>query len=536
MKRVWLTLILISGLSSGVSAAAYPEAVRISTFAFSDNGKTSVRATPLVDRVIEEGWLETELGKRGIRLEWYPVIGDTGAVTNEAFASGRYGATILSAPRKLTLNAFFMRFGHHPASWRHPSASGNGRPDIAYWQNAAKLAEQAKFHAFFLADFIGRSGDDEDIRQNSRTGVSFQFEPFTLISAIAAVTKDIGLIATVNTNFSEPYNVARQFASLDHISGGRIGWNVVSSLSEQTAKNFGIKNPLSHAERYERADEFLALAKKLWDSWDDDAFDHPDRSSGVFFDPESAHAVKHEGKYFSSQGLLDVARPIQGYPVIVQAGNSDTGREFLARLGEITYCSAQSLDIAKAFYADVKGRMAKYGRDPDSLKITPGLSVVVAQSDAEAQDKFNELQNLIDFSQGVNINGVDVSGYPLDGPLPDDLPEGPNGKGRFRQLLELARRENLTIRQLALRFGTSRGHIQVHGSPATVADVIEQWFTERGADGFNVVPPLLLGGFEDFVRLVVPELQRRGLFRTEYEGATLRENLGLAKPANPFRS
>jgi FMN-dependent oxidoreductase (nitrilotriacetate monooxygenase family) len=430
--------------------------------------------------------------------------------------------------RQLILNAFFMRYGHHPAAWRHASSTANGRPDLAYWQDAAKLAERAKFHAFFLADFIGRSGDD--LVQASRTGVTFQFEPFTLISAIAAVTKNIGLVATVNTNFTEPYNVARQFASLDHISGGRAGWNVVSSLSPHTAHNFGIRDPLAHDQRYERADEFLELTKKLWDSWDDDTWDHPDRESGVFFDPASAHPVKHEGKYFRSEGLLDVPRPIQGYPVIVQAGNSDVGREFLARVGEITYCSAQSLEIAQQFYADVKGRMAKYGRDPDDLKITPGLSVVVADTDAEAQDKFDALQNLIDFSHGVNINGVDVTGYPLDGPLPD-LPEGPNGKGRFRQMVELARRENLTIRQLVLRFSVSRGHVQVVGSVKTVADTIEQWFLERGADGFNVVPPLLLGGFEDFVRLVVPELQRRGIFRTEYEGATFRENLGLPTPA-----
>lgn len=440
----------------------------------------------------------------------------------------------MTAPkRQLILNAFFMRYGHHPAAWRHPSSFGSGRPNLTYWLGAAKLAEQARFHSFFLADFIGRSGDD--LEQASRTGVTFQFEPFTLISAIAAVTEHIGLVATVNTNFTEPYNVARQFASLDHISGGRAGWNVVSSLSPHTARNFGIRNPLSHDERYERAEEFLELTKKLWDSWDDDAWDHPDRASGVFFDPASAHPVKHEGKYFSSEGLLDIARPIQGYPVIVQAGNSDVGREFLARVGEITYCSAQSLKVAQGFYSDVKNRMAKYGRDPDDLKITPGLSVVVAETDTEAQDKFDALQNLVDFSHGVNINGVDVTGYPLDGPLPD-LPEGPNGKGRFRQMVELARRENLTIRQLVLRFSVSRGHVQVVGSVNTVADVIEQWFVERGADGFNVVPPLLLNGFEDFVRLVVPELQRRGIFRTEYAGATFRENLGLPIPSRKGRS
>lgn len=437
----------------------------------------------------------------------------------------------MNRPRQLVLNAFFMRFGHHPAAWRHPSNNADGRPDLGYWIRAAQLAESAKFHAFFVADFIGRSGRPSDIAQNSRAGVSFQFEPLTLLSAIAASTRDIGLIATVNTNFSEPYNVARQLASLDHISGGRAGWNVVSSLAEHTAQNFGLAEPPSHSERYARADEFLDLAKKFWDSWEDDTWDHPNRVSGEFFEPAKAHPVQHHGDHFRAEGLLDVARPIQGYPVIVQAGNSDTGRDFLARLGEITYASAQSLEVAKAFYKDIKDRATAHGRDPDHILITPGLSVVVAETDAEAADRFQHLQSLIDFSHGVNINGVDVSGYPLDGPLPD-LPEGPNGKGRFRQMVDLARRENLSIRQLVLRFSVSRGHVQVVGSPASVADTIEEWFVERGADGFNIVPPLLPQGFEDFVRLVVPELQRRGLFRSAYEGRTLRDNLGLPRPGN----
>lgn len=435
--------------------------------------------------------------------------------------------------RQLTLNAFFMRFGHHPAAWRHASASCNGRPNLAYWQQAAKMAEQAKFHTFFLADFIGRSA--LDVEQNSRLSGNFQFEPFTLLSAIAAVTTNIGLVATVNTNFSEPYNVARQFASLDHISGGRAGWNIVSSLAEHTAKNFGQHTLLSHDERYARADEFLSLAKKLWDSWDDTAFDAPDREHNRFYDPAAAHAVEHSGTYFSASGLLDIARPIQGYPLLVQAGNSETGREFAARNAEMTYSSAQSLTAAQAFYADVKARMPKYGRDVESLKVTPGLSVVVAATDQEAQDKFAALQNLIDFSHGVSINGVDVTGYDIDGPLPD-LAEGENGKGRFQQMLQLARSENLSIRQLVLRFSVSRGHLQVVGSTKTVADTMEQWFLERGADGFNVVPPLLPGGFEDFARLVVPELQRRGLFHREYAGVSLRDNLGLAKPARSSQS
>jgi FMN-dependent oxidoreductase (nitrilotriacetate monooxygenase family) len=437
----------------------------------------------------------------------------------------------MSKSRQLVLNAFFMRFGHHPAAWRHPSSTGSGRPDIAYWIKAAQLAEKAKFDTFFLADFIGRSASN--LEKSSHSNISFQFEPFTLLSAIAAVTENIGLVATVNTNYNLPYNIARQFASLDHISGGRAGWNVVSSYSETTAQNFGLE-PRTHAERYERADEFLSIAKSLWDSWEDDAFDHPNREHGVFFNPKDANPVDIHGKYFSSKGLLDIARPIQGYPVIVQAGNSETGREFAAKIAEITYSSAQSLQVAKDFYADVKGRMAKYGRDPDELKITPGLSVVVAKTEQEARDKFEALQNAVDFSHGVEVAGVDLSGYPLDGPLPD-LPEPETGKGRFKQMVELTKRENLSIRQLVLRFSVAKGHLQIVGSTKQVADTIEQWFVEKGVDGFNVVPPLLPGGFEDFVELVVPELQRRGLFRKEYTGKTFRENLGLSRPENQNR-
>lgn len=437
--------------------------------------------------------------------------------------------------RKLALNVFFMRFGHHPEAWRHPANEGTtGRPDLGFWIKLAKLAESAKFDTYFLADFIGRSG--RGVRGQGRSGGSYQFEPLTLLSAIAVHTQHIGLVATVNTNFTHPYNVARQMSSLDHISGGRAGWNIVSSFQEAPAENFGIRETRPHAERYERAEEFLELAKKYWDSWEDDAYDHPDREAGFFYDPADAHPVEHHGKYLWSEGLLDVARPIQGYPVFVQAGNSDTGREFAAKNAEMTYCSAQTLADAKAYYDDVKGRMAKYGRDPDQLKITPGLSVVVGDSDQEAADRFAELQALIDFSKGVVLGGADLSGYDLDGPLPD-LSESENGKGRFQQLVALARRENLTIRQLVYRFSTSRGHLQVHGSPKTVADTIEEWFLGGGADGFNVVPPLpplAPGGFISFAEKVVPELQRRGLFRTEYEGRTFRENLGLIRPKNQF--
>lgn len=433
--------------------------------------------------------------------------------------------------RQLVLNVFFQRFGHHLAAWRHPSSTGNGRPNLEWWVNAAKLAEAAKFDTFFIADFIGRSG--EITPQTGRSGMSYQFEPFTLLSAIATQTKHIGLVATVNVNYEAPYGIARKFTSLDHISGGRAGWNIVSSYSEGPAKNFGISDNRAHGERYERAAEYVKLTKLLWDSYDDDAFDNPDRKAGRFYDPVHAHPVNFQGEYVSSEGLLDFARPLQGYPVLVQAGNSDVGREFCAQFAEMSYCSATSLGVAQEFYRDVKGRMAKYDRAEDQLKITPGLSVVVAETDQEAQDKFQELQDLVDLS-GFSFGGFDLSDYPLDGPLPD-LPyeSGETGKGRFQQQLELARRENLTIRQLILKFRVARGHLQAIGSVKTVADTIQQWFEEGGADGFNVVPPYLPQGFEDFTRLVVPELQRRGIFRKEYTGKTYRENLGLDRPANP---
>jgi FMN-dependent oxidoreductase (nitrilotriacetate monooxygenase family) len=433
--------------------------------------------------------------------------------------------------RQLALNIFVQRFGHHTSAWRHPSSTDSGRPDLNWYINAARLAEAAKFDAFFMADFIGRSAELGP--DTGRQGLSYQFEPFTLLSALATHTSRIGLIATVNTNYDHPYNLARRFSSLDHISGGRAGWNVVSSFSPHTAQNFGVDDGRDHEERYERAGEFVDLAKQLWDSWDDDAFDHPNRETGQFYELRSAHPVHYRGEHLKSDALLDMARPIQGYPVFVQAGNSETGREFAAKHAEMIYASATSLEVAKAYYADVKGRLAKYGREEDQIKVTPGLSVVVARSDQEAQDRFWELQSRVEF-KNIEFGGFDLSGYDLDGPLPD-LPyqPGENGQGRFLQQLELARRENLTIRQLVLKFRVARGHVQAIGSVKTVADLIEQWFVEKGADGFNVVPPFLPSGFVDFVNLVVPELQRRGIFRKEYEGKTLRDHLGLKRPANP---
>ena len=432
--------------------------------------------------------------------------------------------------RQLALAVFLTRHGHHPGAWRQPQSADTGLPDFRYWADLVRTAERGKLDAAFFADFVGQSGDST--RGIDRRHAFLDFEPLTVTAALAGITSHIGLVATVNTNFEQPYALARRFASLDHISGGRIGWNIVSSLADGAARSFGVDQPLTHKERYARADEFVTLAKALWDSWEDDAFDRADRANGIYLDAGAVHPVHHDGPYYHLDSVLDMPRPIQGYPVFAQAGNSETGRDFAARHAEMIYAAAQFIEDAQAFYKDVKARVASYGRDPDTLKVMPGLSFTIGSSLQEAQDKFGALEEKVDFSGDLNLMGQDVSAYPLDGPLPD-LPEPENGKGRWRQLTALARRENLTIRQLFLRFNAVRGHRVVLGTPTDIADQIQDWFEREAADGFNLIPPLLPSSLEDFVDLVVPELQRRGLFRTDYEGTTLREHLNLPRPANP---
>lgn len=429
--------------------------------------------------------------------------------------------------RQLALGVFLTRHGHHPGAWRQPGSAKSGRPDFNYWADLVRTAERGKFDTAFFADFVGQSG--ASTKGIERRHAFLDFEPLTLTAALAAVTSRIGLVATVNTNFDHPYALARRFAAIDHISGGRIGWNIVSSLADGPAKSFGIDQPLSHAHRYARAAEFVDVTRALWDSWEDDAFEHADQDSGVYLDPADVHPVHHDGKYFQIDTVLDAARPIQGHPVFVQAGNSEVGREFAAKYAEMVYAAAQFIEEAQRFYADVKGRMAQHGRDPDTLKIMPGLSFAIGSSRQEAQDKFAALEAAVDFSGELNLMGQDMSGYPLDGPLPD-LPEPENGKGRWKQLTALARRENLTIRQLFLRFNAVRGHRVAIGTPTDIADQIEDWFERGAADGFNLIPPLLPSSLTEFVDLVVPELQRRGLFRTEYEATTLRGHLHLPRP------
>lgn len=435
------------------------------------------------------------------------------------------------SPRQIKLGAFLMQTGHHIAAWRHPDAQADAPVNFRHYAELARRAEAAKFDAIFLADSVGVR--NTDLASLSRTARSDHFEPLTLLSALAAVTEKIGLIATVSTTYNEPYHVARKFASLDHISGGRSGWNLVTSSGQGEAQNFNLDEHVEHARRYARAAEFHDVVLGLWDSWEDDAFLR-DKPSGQYFDPAKLHPLRHRGEHFSVRGPLNVSRSPQGRPVVVQAGASPAGRDLAARTAEVIFVAHQTFDEAQAFYRDIKGRAVAYGRDPDDIKIMPGIFPVIGRTQAEAEDKFARLQDLIHPVVGVQllsnmIGGFDLSGYPVDGPLPD-LPETNGGKSRQQLLIDLARRDNLTIRQLYLRIAGARGHQQVVGTPQSVADQLQQWFEEDGADGFNIMSPWLPGGLDDFIELALPELRRRGLFRSEYEGATLRQHLGLARP------
>ncbi|KAF0815158.1 Nitrilotriacetate monooxygenase component A [Andreprevotia sp. IGB-42] len=436
---------------------------------------------------------------------------------------------------KLRLGAFIPGAGHHVAAWRHPDAQADGNINLKHFIRVTQTAERGLFDAVFLADGLAAGIGNGGPQGKNAWGGSF--EPVTLFSALSVVTEHIGFIATASTTYEDPYILARKFASLDHISAGRAGWNVVTTGSPAAAANFGLDKHPEHANRYQRAHEFVDVVKGLWDSWDDDAFVR-NKESGQFYEPARRHELNHEGEFFSVRGPLNVPRPPQGYPVIVQAGSSEAGKELAAETAEVIFTAQQTLEEAQAFYADVKGRLGKYGRTADQLKIMPGVFPVVGRTEEEAQQKYQELQDLILPEVGLNLlsglsGGVDLAQYPLDGPVPA-LPETEGMKSRQALMLDIARKHNFTIRQLYLWIAGARGHWTIVGSVQQIADQLQSWFENGAADGFNVMPPWLPGGLDDFVDLVIPELQRRGLFRTEYEGNTLRENLGLARPQNRF--
>ena len=435
--------------------------------------------------------------------------------------------------RQLRLGAFMRPISIHTAAWRYPGAWPDANFNLKHIVRLAQKLERGKFDAFFMADHLAVLNMPMQALRRSATVTSF--EPLTLLSALAMVTEHLGLIATASTTFDLPFHIARRFASLDHISNGRAAWNVVTTSNPDSALNFGLDEHVEHDERYWRAREFIQVVTGLWDSWAEDAFTR-DVETGEYFDPARMHVLNHKGAHLSVRGPLNIARPVQGWPVIVQAGASEAGRQIAAETAEVIFASQREITEARAFYADVKGRMVQLGRNPEHMKILPGCFVVVGETVEEAREKRLRLDSLVHYDSAIaqlSINlGCDASVFDPDGPLPEIPPSNASQSGRDR-MVAVAAREGLTVRQLAQRVG-GYGGLSMVGTPQTIADQMEEWLMTNASDGFNIMFPYLPGGLDDFVDRVVPELQRRGLFRTEYEGKTLRENLGLPRPANRF--
>jgi alkanesulfonate monooxygenase len=438
----------------------------------------------------------------------------------------------------MNLMTGILGLGHHLSGWRHrdswPSTVMN--IDNAIW--IGKEAERGKLDLLFIADgnAVRQMDKPKLFAANSPSDRPAVFEPVTMLSAVAMFTQHIGLLATATTTYEEPYLLARKFGSLDHLSKGRACWNIVTTSYPGDSVNFGRADHMSRAERYERAEEFVEICKGLWDSWAEDAF-LQDKATGQYLDPAKVHTLNHVGKHFSVQGPLNVARPPQGYPVMFMAGQSELGREFAAKTADGVFAVTDTKEAGQAFYADVKGRLARYGRTPDQMRIMPGCSVYVGRTASEADELFEELQSLIAPELGVpylsKMVEMNLEGLPLDGPMPD-LSAETNAIASFRNsIAAMARRDNLTIRQTYQRVLPSMGHTVFKGSAKQVADEMEDWYTSQACDGFNVLLPVLPRGLTDFVDLVVPELQRRKLFRTEYQGRNLREIMGLPVPKNP---
>lgn len=439
--------------------------------------------------------------------------------------------------RQIHLNLFIHSRGHHEASWRHPDASTLPLTDIRYYQELAQTAEGGLFDSIFLADQLAAR---DDVERAARAWL----EPITALGALAVSTKRIGLIATASTTYTEPYNLARQFASLDHISGGRAAWNIVTSWSAPAARNYGDDSQVSHADRYARAEDFLQVAKALWDSWADDVL-VDDPKSGLYAHADRIRPIDHDGPYYKVAGPLNIPRGPQGRPVLVQAGSSDTGRRFAARHAEAVFTAHMEKATAQAFYTDLKALAEEEGRAADQIHILPGLSPVIAATETDAQKLAEELNDLADPEIGrkrlsSRFGGHDFSHLPLDTPLtPADFPDPATveaARSRTELIVGLVERENLTLRQLLSKMAGARGHFTFAGTPEQVADLIEDWFTDGAADGFNLMPPLLPTMLTAFIDEVVPILQKRGLFRMEYEGETLRSHYGLTRPADAFGS
>lgn len=443
-----------------------------------------------------------------------------------------------ASPRaRMHLGMFFNHTGHHIASWRHPKADADAHISIEHYTRLAQTAERAGLDFIFFADSAATAERRPASLARSAQYTAY-FEPITLLSALAMVTRHIGLVSTATTSYNEPYHVARKFASLDHISKGRAGWNVVTSGNASEAMNFGRDEHYEHEARYDRAREFVAVVHGLWDSWDDDAFLR-DKASGIFLDPARMHHLNHKGPHFKVRGPLNVPRPPQGYPVIFQAGTSNTGRELAAETAEAVFTSELTLEGQREHLVDVKGRMARYGRKPDEMKILPGLTAVVAPTEAEAKDKWAYLQSLIHPIVGLDylsmLLGTDLSGLKPDDPFPKlEMSRSVQSHGMFHTVVTTAVRDRLTVRQLWERLAGSRGKATFIGSTVQVADEMQRWFEAGACDGFILQPSYLPGELDDICDMLVPELQGRGIIRVGYEGTTLRDNLELKRPASRY--
>ncbi|MDR9745680.1 LLM class flavin-dependent oxidoreductase [Paenibacillus taichungensis] len=436
--------------------------------------------------------------------------------------------------RQLALGAMmFFPAGEHISSWRHPGSEAEGLLDFNYYKRIAQTAERGRFDMFFYADELY-------VWDRFESGIShansIRPEPFTLLSALAAVTSHIGLAATISTTYNDPYHIARKLATLDHFSGGRAAWNIVTSQTDEEARNFGKERHLQHELRYERAKEFVEATQGLWDSWEEDALLF-DKESGYFADKNKLHNLDYEGTHFKVKGPLNISRPPQGYPVLIQAGASEAGKEVAAATAEIVFAPGGTFAEGKALYEDIKGRLAKYGRSPDEIKILPALMPIIGATTEEAAEQLAIVENLTPDRLALDLLshyiGVDVSGYPLDEPLPflpeeEGFNQSKSGLQRIRRILK---EEDLTLIQLAKRIVSKRAFA---GTPEQIADHIEEWFSNGAADGFNIAFTHLPGALDDFVAEVVPILQRRGLLRLEYEGTTLRDHFGLSKPENRY--
>ena len=442
-----------------------------------------------------------------------------------------------SAHRKMKLALFLTGDGnYHMAGWRLPGATTDGGQNIRHWIKCAKMVEDARLDMLFIADGAGVSGA-EDMQTLSITSRIDRLDPIAILSALSMTTERLGLVATISTSYNEPFNLARAVASLDHISEGRAGWNIVTSGNKDDALHYNLQSHLPHAERYARAEEFVDVVRGLWDSYEDGAFPR-DKETGLYMDPDGVHFLNHKGAHFSVRGPSSVPRSPQGQPVLIQAGSSDAGMNLSGRVADVVFTSQSALKNGQEFYGAVKARCERFGRSPDSMKVMPGVLLFIGRTQEEAQEKFDKLQSLIPLRVAMqrlsnNLGGVDLSGFDLDKPLPD-IPVNSARVSAVESYVTISRRDGLTMRQMAMRAAAAKHHWTLIGSVQQVADQLEEWFLNGAADGFNLLASDVPHAIADITGMLVPELQRRGLFRREYEGPTLRDNLGLQRPANQF--